>query len=69
MHGFLQQRYDVFMVVAPGNVEGWAESTQAELVGKVDDDLYTLQVIIIAGIVDGEPGCRVSDGGVGTSTA
>ena len=42
LHGFFQQHYDVFMFVAPGNVEGWAESTQAELVGKVDDDLYAL---------------------------
>ena len=57
------------VVVTPGDVQGRPQSTQSQLVGKVDDDLDTFEVSVVRGIVDGEPGGGISNGGVSSSTA
>ena len=69
LHGRLQQLYNVIVVVTPGDVQGRPQSTQSQLVGKVDNDLDTFEMSVVTGIVDGEPGGGISNGGVSSSTA
>ena len=61
----LQQLYNVMVVVTPGDVQGRSQSTQSQLVGKVDNDLDTFEMSIVTGVVDGEPGSGISNGGGG----